>query len=131
MLQVVPFSPSSGLLEWVEHTLPIADYLLSPNRLGGAHARYKRPGDLTWYDCYQKVGGGLGGGAGACSWVHTCVTGGGVVAAASQHCKLLVDHLLAACWHQRMNALASTSCKRTRIRLPPSPPSLLLSCPSR
>lgn len=64
MLQVVPFSPSSGLLEWVEHTLPIADYLLSPNRLGGAHARYKRPGDLTWYHCYQKVSGGLVGGLG-------------------------------------------------------------------
>ena len=54
--QVVPFSPSSGLLEWVENTMPMADYLLGPSRTGGAHLRYKRAGDLDWYRCYEKVG---------------------------------------------------------------------------
>jgi hypothetical protein len=54
--QVVPFSPSSGLLEWVEQTLPMADYLVGPTRTAGAHMRYRRPGDYTWLDCYQKVG---------------------------------------------------------------------------
>lgn len=53
--QVVPFSPSAGLLEWVEHTLPLSDYLLGPTRTGGAHARYKRPGDLNWVGCYHEV----------------------------------------------------------------------------
>lgn len=61
--QVVPFSPSSGLLEWVEHTQPMADYLLGPSRAGGAHMRYKRRGDYTWVQCYTDVrgGGGVGG----------------------------------------------------------------------
>ena len=54
--QVVPFSPSSGLLEWVENTMPMADFLLGPSRTGGAHLRYKRAGDLDWYRCYEKVG---------------------------------------------------------------------------
>lgn len=54
--QVVPFSPSSGLLEWVESTLPLADYLLGPTRTGGAHARYRRSGDLTWVNAYHEVG---------------------------------------------------------------------------
>lgn len=61
---MVPFSPSSGLLEWVENTLPLSDYLLGAglSRMGGAHARYRRPGDLTWVQAYQEVGawGGAG-----------------------------------------------------------------------
>lgn len=52
--KVVPFSPSSGLLEWVENTLPMADYLLGPSRTGGAHMRYKRRGDFTWTQCYHE-----------------------------------------------------------------------------
>jgi hypothetical protein len=71
--QVVPFSPSSGLLEWVENTMPMADYLLGPSRTGGAHLRYKRAGDLDWYRCYEKVGrqgrGGQGMGWEALGWV--------------------------------------------------------------
>ncbi|PSC71129.1 serine threonine-kinase ATM isoform X1 [Micractinium conductrix] len=53
--KVVPFSPSSGLLEWVEHTLPMADYLLGPNRAAGAHARYRRRGAYTWTQCYSEL----------------------------------------------------------------------------
>ncbi|KAL4452130.1 hypothetical protein ABPG75_007792 [Micractinium tetrahymenae] len=53
--KVVPFSPSSGLLEWVEHTQPMADYLLGPSRTSGAHMRYKRRGDYTWMQCYTDL----------------------------------------------------------------------------
>jgi hypothetical protein len=58
--QVVPFSPAAGLLEWVEATLPLGDYLLGPGRSGGAHMRYRRPGDLTWTEAYTKVRGAAG-----------------------------------------------------------------------
>ena len=63
---MVPFSPASGLLEWVEDTVPMAEYLLGPNRTTGAHQRYRRPGDYSWVDCYTRVGGEVvrwGGGA--------------------------------------------------------------------
>jgi ataxia telangiectasia mutated family protein len=58
--KVVPFSPAAGLLEWVEATLPLGDYLLGPGRSGGAHMRYRRPGDLTWTEAYTKVRGAAG-----------------------------------------------------------------------
>ena len=32
-VQVVPFSPSAGLLEWVEDTLPLTEYLIGPNKV--------------------------------------------------------------------------------------------------
>ncbi|CAI5525751.1 unnamed protein product, partial [Closterium sp. Naga37s-1] len=38
--KVVPFTPSAGLLEWVDGTLPLGEYLLGSTRKGGAHARY-------------------------------------------------------------------------------------------
>ena len=53
--QVVPFSPAAGLLEWVEDTLPLSDYLTGRSRLEGAHARYRRPGDLGFVDAYQAM----------------------------------------------------------------------------
>lgn len=53
--QVVPFSPAAGLLEWVEDTLPLSDYLTGRTRLEGAHARYRRPGDISFVDAYHVV----------------------------------------------------------------------------
>jgi hypothetical protein len=44
---VVPFSPAAGLLEWVEDTLPLAEYLIGSDRAGGAHKRYAKPGEIT------------------------------------------------------------------------------------
>ncbi|CAM6085267.1 unnamed protein product [Calypogeia fissa] len=38
--KVVPFTPSAGVLEWVDGTIPVGEYLLGPTRLGGAHGRY-------------------------------------------------------------------------------------------
>lgn len=52
---MVPFSPAAGLLEWVEDTLPLSDYLTGRTRLEGAHARYRRPGDLGFVDAYQAM----------------------------------------------------------------------------
>jgi hypothetical protein len=54
-LQVVPFSPAAGLLEWVEDTTPLSDYLTGRTRMAGAHARYRRPGDITFLDAYQAM----------------------------------------------------------------------------
>jgi phosphatidylinositol kinase/protein kinase (PI-3 family) len=40
-MQVVPFTPDSGVVGWVENTLPLMGYLRD------AHRRYARKGDLT------------------------------------------------------------------------------------
>ena len=47
--QVVPFTPASGLLEWCEDTEPLGVYLLGADRTraGGAHERYRAPGQLS------------------------------------------------------------------------------------
>ena len=52
--QVVAFTPFAGLLAWVENTLPLAEYLIGGRR-GGAHARYRRPGDYSHPDCMSKM----------------------------------------------------------------------------
>ncbi|KAF6155450.1 hypothetical protein GIB67_019976 [Kingdonia uniflora] len=38
--KVVPFTPSAGVLEWVDGTIPLGEYLLGSMRNGGAHGRY-------------------------------------------------------------------------------------------
>lgn len=38
--KVVPFTPSAGVLEWVDGTIPLADYLIGSMRTAGAHGRY-------------------------------------------------------------------------------------------
>ena len=53
-MQVVPFSPFAGLLEWVEDTSPLGDYLMGANRRTGAHAKY-RPQDWPFVVCFKKV----------------------------------------------------------------------------
>jgi ataxia telangiectasia mutated family protein len=55
MFQVVPFTPASGLLEWVEETMPLNDYLIGKDRESGAHARYKRPGDYEFVSCHRAM----------------------------------------------------------------------------
>ena len=54
MSQVVPFSPHAGLLEWVDGTVSLSQYLFStaPDGGQGAHARYARQ---------VSEGGGPGG----------------------------------------------------------------------
>ncbi|KAL6011510.1 hypothetical protein ACLOJK_001958 [Asimina triloba] len=58
---VVPFTPSAGVLEWVDRTIPVSEYLIgssSGTRTGGAHGCYGR-GDWTFPQCrdyMMKVG---------------------------------------------------------------------------
>ncbi|GJU96059.1 serine/threonine-protein kinase ATM isoform X1 [Tanacetum coccineum] len=52
--KVVPFTPSAGVLEWVNGTLPLGDYLTGSSRSGGAHGRYGL-GDWSFPKCRQHM----------------------------------------------------------------------------
>lgn len=52
--KVVPFTPSAGVLEWVNGTLPLGEYLIGSTRDGGAHGRYGA-GDWTYVKCRQHM----------------------------------------------------------------------------
>ena len=52
---MVPFSPAAGLLEWVEDTVPLGRYLIGEDRMSGAHRRYARPGELSFFDAYKAM----------------------------------------------------------------------------
>ena len=54
-MQVVPFSPSAGLLQWVEDTMPLVEYLTGPERRTGAHLRYAGPDTLSFAECYSTI----------------------------------------------------------------------------
>ncbi|KAK4394662.1 Serine/threonine-protein kinase ATM, partial [Sesamum angolense] len=51
---VVPFTPSAGVLEWVNGTFPLGEYLIGGSRNGGAHGRYG-VGDWTFMECRQHM----------------------------------------------------------------------------
>eukprot|EP00898_Chlorokybus_atmophyticus_P004026 jgi/Chlat1/4624/Chrsp3S05582 len=53
--KVIPFTPTAGVVEWVENTMPVAEYLLGTgSRKAGAHAKY-RPNDYTYQDCRDTM----------------------------------------------------------------------------
>ncbi|KAJ3694312.1 hypothetical protein LUZ60_009792 [Juncus effusus] len=52
--KVVPFTPSAGLVEWVDRTIPLGEYLLGSTRCGGAHARYG-VGDWSFLQCREHM----------------------------------------------------------------------------
>ncbi len=52
---MVPCSPSSGLMQFVENTLPLGDWLTGKNRMGGAHKRHQKAGDITFYEASARV----------------------------------------------------------------------------
>ncbi|KAK1427643.1 hypothetical protein QVD17_16334 [Tagetes erecta] len=52
--KVVPFTPSAGVLEWVNGTLPLGEYLTGSSRSGGAHGRYGL-GDWSFPNCRQHM----------------------------------------------------------------------------
>ncbi|KAH6798041.1 Serine/Threonine-kinase ATM-like protein [Perilla frutescens var. hirtella] len=52
--KVVPFTPSAGVLEWVDGTFPLGDYLVGSSRNGGAHGCYG-VGDWTFMECRQRM----------------------------------------------------------------------------
>ncbi|EEE53717.1 hypothetical protein OsJ_00056 [Oryza sativa Japonica Group] len=52
--KVVPFTPSAGVVEWVNGTVPLAEYLVGSTRSGGAHGRYGT-GDWTYHQCRETM----------------------------------------------------------------------------
>eukprot|EP01018_Ginkgo_biloba_P024682 Gb_40159 [translate_table: standard] len=52
--KVVPFTPSAGVLEWVDGTMPLGEYLLGSTRNGGAHGRYGRR-DWSFLLCREQM----------------------------------------------------------------------------
>ncbi|CAK7328913.1 unnamed protein product [Dovyalis caffra] len=52
--EVVPFTPSAGVLEWVNGTLPLGEYLIGSTRNGGAHGRYG-VGDWSFLKCREHM----------------------------------------------------------------------------
>ncbi|XVE54961.1 hypothetical protein DITRI_Ditri03aG0123000 [Diplodiscus trichospermus] len=52
--KVVPFTPSAGVIEWVDGTLPLGDYLIGSNRNGGAHSRYGI-GNWSFLKCREHM----------------------------------------------------------------------------
>lgn len=55
--KVVPFTPSAGVLEWVDGTLPLGEYLIGSMRNGGAHRRYGT-GDWPFPKCREHMENG-------------------------------------------------------------------------
>lgn len=55
--KVVPFTPSAGVLEWVNGTLPLGEYLIGSMRNGGAHGRYGI-GDWSFLKCREHMANG-------------------------------------------------------------------------
>ncbi|KAL9227455.1 hypothetical protein vseg_003141 [Gypsophila vaccaria] len=52
--KVVPFTPSAGIIEWVDGTLPLGEYLIGSSRNGGAHGRYG-VGDWSFAKCREHM----------------------------------------------------------------------------
>ncbi|XP_020591737.1 serine/threonine-protein kinase ATM [Phalaenopsis equestris] len=52
--KVVPFTPSAGLVEWVDRTVPLGEYLLGSSRNGGAHGRYGVD-DWSFLQCREHM----------------------------------------------------------------------------
>ncbi|GAB2269841.1 hypothetical protein Dimus_004759 [Dionaea muscipula] len=52
--KVVPFTPSAGVIEWVDGTLPLGEYLIGSTRNGGAHGRYG-VGDWSFPKCREHM----------------------------------------------------------------------------
>ncbi|WIA41124.1 hypothetical protein OEZ86_004751 [Tetradesmus obliquus] len=56
VVQVVPCSPKVGVVQWVDGTQPVGDYLSEgAMKEGGACARYRKPGNMTWFECHQRM----------------------------------------------------------------------------
>ncbi|CAA7402290.1 unnamed protein product [Spirodela intermedia] len=52
--KVVPFTPSAGVLEWVNQTVPLGEYLIGSSRNGGAHGRYGK-GNWSFLHCREHM----------------------------------------------------------------------------
>jgi ataxia telangiectasia mutated family protein len=62
--KIVPLSPITGVLEWVEDTEPLGSYLYSnSSSRRSAHERY-HPGEWTHRECREAMKGATGGKSG-------------------------------------------------------------------
>ena len=55
--KILPLTPQTGVIEWVNNTIPFGSYLVSSSRQvkhAGAHERYY-PNDLTNQQCREKL----------------------------------------------------------------------------
>lgn len=52
--KVIPFTPSAGVLEWVDGTIPLGEYLIGSTRNGGAHGRYRKT-DWSFLKCRDHM----------------------------------------------------------------------------
>ncbi|TQD95702.1 hypothetical protein C1H46_018646 [Malus baccata] len=52
--KVVPFTPSAGVLEWANGTLPLGEYLIGSTRNGRGHGRYG-VGDRSFLKCREHM----------------------------------------------------------------------------
>ncbi|KAK3274702.1 hypothetical protein CYMTET_17129 [Cymbomonas tetramitiformis] len=52
--KVIPFTPHTGMLEWVEETTPLMHYLCGESGDGGAHRKY-RPNDMPHRQCRSHI----------------------------------------------------------------------------
>ncbi|KAF7141007.1 hypothetical protein RHSIM_Rhsim06G0124500 [Rhododendron simsii] len=52
--RVGPFTPNASVLEWVNGTLPLGEYLIGSTRNGGAHGRYGK-GDWAFPKCREHM----------------------------------------------------------------------------
>lgn len=53
-MQVVPFSPCAGLVQWVRHTVPMVEYLVGADKQSGAAARHAQHGDWNFVRCFNE-----------------------------------------------------------------------------
>ena len=54
--KVVPITPDSGLLGWVDNTMPLAEYLVGKGgKQDGAHTRYRGPMELRNIDAHKMM----------------------------------------------------------------------------
>jgi serine-protein kinase ATM len=51
---IIPLSPNTGVLEWVEETMPFGDFLVDKPGKVAAHSRYN-PGELGYLACRRKI----------------------------------------------------------------------------
>lgn len=52
--KILPLSQRSGILEWVENTVPLGTYLVGEERKSGAHQLYN-PSDITPAECRKEL----------------------------------------------------------------------------
>eukprot|EP00210_Caulerpa_lentillifera_P004342 g4141.t1 len=53
--KVLPLSPSVGLIQWVEDTCQISEYLIGLDKKSGVHSRFCKDDELSFQECYERM----------------------------------------------------------------------------